>query len=213
MTPIQNEDKTNIAVIGAGGNVGRRITAEALRRGHRVTALGRHPISVAGRTDLRYAEVDADDVAGLANALRGHDVVVSALPFLTSDANGLIDAVHRSGVKRYLVVGGAGSLKDASGKLHIESPHFPQAAYDESMRGKIFLDVLRSSANDLDWTMLSPSSIFVAGERTGTFRLGGDTLLVGSDGKSSISFEDFSIALLDEIENPAHIRSRFTVGY
>ena len=82
----------------------------------------------------------------------------------------------------------------------------------EASRGKDFLDELRS-VTDLDWTMLSPSLLFTAGERTGVFRLGKDTLLTGADGKSWISFEDYSIALLDELENPKHLKSRFTVGY
>lgn len=203
----------HIAIIGGGGNAGSRIVAEALRRGHIVAVIGRNAASIPERPNSRRVEADAGDAAALGHALEGHDVVVSAIPFLSSDPNVLIDAVRRSGVKRCLVVGGAGSLMDASGDLHVESPLFPQSAYEEANRGKLFLDVLRSKAVDLDWTMLSPSALFVAGERTGKFRIGDDTLLVGADGKSWISFEDFSVALLDEIEEPAHIRRRFTVGY
>jgi uncharacterized protein len=184
----------NIAVIGARGNVGSRIVAEALGRGHTVTSLGRK---------------DADQ---LAERLAGHDAVVSSVRFLDVDPHDLIAAVRKSGVKRYVVVGGAGSLQ-AGEKLLIESPHFPEAARAESTAGLAFLEALKRDAGDLDWTMLSPSASFVPGERTGKFRLGEDTLLTGADGKSWVSYEDFAIALLDEIEKPAHVRGRFTIGY
>jgi hypothetical protein len=97
--------------------------------------------------------------------------------------------------------------------LLVESPHFPAVALAEATRGLAFLEALKSTAGDLEWTMLSPSALFIAGERTGKFRLGGDSLLTGADGKSWISYEDFAVALLDEIETPAHVRGRFTVGY
>ena len=183
-----------LAIVGAGGNVGSRIVAEAVRRGHTVTSLGRK---------------DAD---ALAARLVGHDAVVSSVRFVDSDPHVLIDAVRRSGVKRYLVVGGAGSLQ-AGDTLLVESPHFPAVALAEATRGLAFLEALKSTAGDLEWTMLSPSALFIAGERTGKFRLGGDSLLTGADGKSWISYEDFAVALLDEIETPAHVRGRFTVGY
>lgn len=83
---------------------------------------------------------------------------------------------------------------------------------EEAEKGGIFLDLLRAD-KDLNWTFLSPSALFVEGERTGKFRLGGDRLRVGADGKSWISFEDYAVALVDEIEHPAHQGQRFTVGY
>jgi hypothetical protein len=132
--------------------------------------------------------------------------------FRLSDPALLIDAVRRAGVGRYLVVGGAGSLEVAPGRLLIDTPEFPDFAREEAGAGKRFLDVLRT-VDDLDWTMLSPSALFFAGERTGKFRLGTDALLTAADGKSWISYEDFAVALLDEIEAPKHVRQRFTVGY
>jgi hypothetical protein len=157
------------------------------------------------------ARGDAADPAGLAEVLKGHDAVVSSLRFLDTDPQALIGAVRASGVKRYLVVGGAGSLFVAPGQRLIDQPEFPAAYKDEASKGADFLDVLRG-VSDLDWTFISPSALFVPGERTGTFRLAKDELLVSEKG-STISYEDFAIALVDEIEKPAHVRERFTVGY
>jgi uncharacterized protein len=109
-------------------------------------------------------------------------------------------------------VGGAASLEIAPGQLLIDSPHFPPAYKPEASAGKAFLDALKN-VSDLDWTYLSPSVFFGPGERTGKFRLSDNTLLTAADGKSSISYEDFAVAMFDEIETPRHIRSRFTVGY
>ena len=201
-----------LAIIGATGNVGTRLVAEALGRGHRVTATARDPAKLAARDGLTAVAGDAGQPAALAPLLAGHDAIVSAVAFRQSEPAKLIEAVRRSGVLRYLVVGGAGSLEVVPGKLLIDSPHFPEFAREEASRGKVFLDVLRT-VDDLDWTLLSPSALFVAGERTGTFRLGGDHLLTGADGKSWITYEDYAVALLDEIEAPQHVRRRFTVGY
>jgi uncharacterized protein len=200
-----------IALIGATGNAGSRILAELSRRGHAVTAIARHPEKVPALTGVTALKADADDVAGLAVALRDHDAVISSVHFTASDPRKLIEAVHASGVGRYLVVGGAGSLEVAPGVKLIETPEFPAIYKAEAAAGGVFLDLLRQETK-LDWTFLSPSALFVPGERTGKFRLGGDQLLVNDKG-SSISFEDYAIALADEIEKPAHSRQRFTVGY
>jgi uncharacterized protein len=200
-----------IALIGATGNAGSRILAELSRRGHAVTAIARHPEKVPALTGVTALKADADDVAGLAVALRDHDAVISSVHFTASDPRKLIEAVHASGVGRYLVVGGAGSLEVAPGVKLIETPEFPAIYKAEAAAGGVFLDLLRKETK-LDWTFLSPSALFVPGERTGKFRLGGDQLLVNDKG-SSISFEDYAIALADEIEKPAHSRQRFTVGY
>ena len=154
---------------------------------------------------------DVFDKDGLAALLKGHDVVISSVHFTASDPDILIAAVLASGVKRYLVVGGAGSLEVAPGARLVDQPNFPAEYKPEASKGADFLDTLKS-VEDLDWTFLSPSAMFVPGERTGKFRLGKDTLLANENG-SSISFEDYAIALVDEIEKPAHIRQRFTVGY
>ncbi len=200
-----------IALIGATGNAGSRILAELSRRGHAVTAIARHPEKVPALADVTALKADAGDVAGLAAALKGHDAVISSVHFTASDPYKLIEAVRASGVGRYLVVGGAGSLEVAPGVRLIDTPEFPALYKAEAAAGAAFLDLLRKEPK-LDWTFLSPSALFAAGERTGKFRLGGDQLLVNDKG-SSISFEDYAIALADEIEKPAHSRRRFTVGY
>jgi len=200
-----------IALIGATGNAGSRILAELSRRGHAITAVARHPEKVPALTGVTSLKADANDVAGLAAVLKGHDVVISSVHFTASDPRKLIEAVHASGVSRYLVVGGAGSLEVAPGVKLIDTPEFPAIYKAEAAAGGVFLDLLRNETG-LDWTFLSPSALFVPGERTGKFRTGGDQLLSNEEG-SSISFEDYAIALVDEIEKPAHSRQRFTVGY
>ena len=202
-----------IAVIGATGNAGSRIVEEALKRGHEVTAIARNPEKLGGaRPNLVPKKGDAHNSDALAKLLAGHDVAISAVRFVASDPNKLIAAVKKSGVPRYLIVGGAGSLEVAPGKALVDTPNFPAAARPEASRGRDFLNLLRQQ-RDLDWTMLSPSALFAPGPRTGKFRLGGDQLLTAADGKSSVSMEDYAIALLDEVEKPQHRGRRFTVGY
>jgi putative NADH-flavin reductase len=201
-----------IAVVGASGNAGSRITAELARRGHAVTAIARNPEKIAVQANVTAKKGDVLDQAGLAQLLAGHDAAISSLHFLDSDPAKLIGAVSDSKVGRYLVVGGAGSLEVAPGVRLVTTPGFPAQYKAEAEKGAAFLDLLRTE-KQLNWTFLSPSALFTAGERTGKFRLGTDQLLAASDGKSWISFEDFAVALADEIERPAHIRQRFTVGY
>ncbi|RVV97313.1 NAD(P)-dependent oxidoreductase [Mesobaculum littorinae] len=199
-----------VALVGASGNVGSRLLKELSDRGHAVTAIARDPGRIASLPGVTPTAADlADD--SFAKALEGHEAVISSLPFSTTDPDRLIGAVQSSGVGRYLVVGGAGSLEVAPGKRVIDQPEFPEAYKPEATAGALFLDKLRA-ADDLDWTFLSPSAEFVPGERTGDFRLGEDTLLVGETG-SRISYEDYAIALVDELETPRHSRRRFTVGY
>ncbi len=201
----------SITLIGASGNAGSRILKELTDRGHHVTAITRHPEKVAKLPNVTSIQGDVLDKDALVSLLKGSDIVISAVHFTASDPRILIDAVKAAGVKRYLVVGGAGSLEVAPGVKLIDTPDFPEAYKPEAGAGSAFLDMLRKE-KELDWTFLSPSSMFVPGERTGKFRLGGDKLLASEKG-SSISFEDYAVALVDEIEKPKHRRQRFTVGY
>jgi putative NADH-flavin reductase len=201
----------SIVLIGASGNAGSRILKELSDRGHHVTGLARHPENIAKLPNVTAQKGDIYDKDGLVELLKGHEIVISSVRFATSDPHILIAAAKAAGAKRYLVVGGAGSLEVAPGVKLIDTPEFPAVAKPEAGAGSVFLDLLRQE-KELDWTFLSPSAKFSAGERTGKFRLGKDQLLKTDKG-SSISFEDFAIALVDEIEKPAHSRQRFTVGY
>jgi uncharacterized protein len=201
-----------IAIAGASGRAGSRITAELARRGHHVTAIARNPDKIERLAGVTAVKGDVLDQAGLARLWSGHDAAVSSVHFTASDPDKLIGAARDSKVGRYLVVGGAGSLEVAPGVRLVTTPGFPAQYKAEAEKGAAFLDLLRLQ-KDLNWTFLSPSALFIEGERTGKFRLGTDQLLTAPDGKSSISFEDFAVALADEIERPAHPRARFTVGY
>lgn len=203
---------SKIAIIGATGRAGSQLLEEALRRGHTVTAIARNTGAIAARPGLTVKQVDALDAAALQQAISGSDVVISAAHFATLPAAAVIGPVKQAGVKRLLVVGGAGSLLLPGGGRVIDSEGFPAEYKAEASAGAAFLDTLRQEKT-LDWTFLSPSAEFVETERTGTFRLGQDDLLVSSEGRSWISFADFAIALVDEVETPKHSRQRFTVGY
>lgn len=202
-----------IALIGATGNAGSRILDELVRRGHAVTAITRHPEKLKDMPGVAAKQGDANDVAGLVPLLTGHDAAISSLHFMASDPVKLIAAVKQAGVKRYLVVGGAGGLEVSPGVRVIDTEHgVPEPYKPESRGGIAFLKQLKAT-QDLDWTFLSPSAQFVAGERTGVFRLGDDAVLSDANGRSWISYEDYAVAFVDELETPSHTRRRFTVGY
>lgn len=201
-----------IAVTGASGRAGSRITAELAGRGHSVTGIARNPDKIARLANVTAVAGDANDRAALAKLWAGHDAAVSSIHFLDCDVETLIGAAKDSGVPRYLVVGGAGSLEVAPGVPLVTTAAFPAQYKAEAEKGRVFLERLRRET-EVSWTFLSPSALIDFGNRTGKFRLGTDQLLVDSAGKSWISFEDFAVAMADEIERPAHIRRRFTVGY
>ena len=202
----------SIALIGATGFIGSRILAELVSRGHEVTAIVRNPEKVPALAGVTPVKGDIFDKDGLASLIAGHEAVISSVHYLASDPQALLGAVKQSGVKCYLVVGGAGSLEVAPGVKLVDTPEFPAIYLDEARKGGAYLDLLKQEKT-LDWTFLSPSAIIAPGERTGQFRLGLDELLVDGNGDSKISAEDYAIALVDEVEKPAHSRRRFTVGY
>jgi uncharacterized protein len=201
-----------IALIGASGNVGSRIAAELSSRGHKVTGIARDAKKVAAIPGVTPTSVDFTKTETLVGILKGHAAVISCVPFTGTDPDQLIGAVKASGAPRYLVSGGAGSLYVAPGMTLVDSPNFPKEYATEARASGVFLDRLRAQ-KDLDWTFLSPPAVLAAGKRTEKFRVGKDDLLVSDDKGSSISYEDFAIALADEIEKPKHSRQRFTVGY
>lgn len=203
---------SHIAIIGATGRAGGQLLEEALRRGHTVTAIARKASSLSNRVGVTVKEVDILDAVALENAVKGADAVFSAAHFSGIPAKAIIDPIKKAGVPRLLVVGGAGSLFATPNLKVIDTPNFPAEYKAEASAGGVYLDTLRLET-ELDWTFLSPSALFIEGDRTGKFRLGQDNLLVDETGKSWITFADYAIAYLDEFEKPVHSRQRFTVGY
>jgi hypothetical protein len=211
----------NIALIGATGFIGSALRKEALARGHKVTALVGHPEKLEAAANLTPVAADVLDQPLLAAQLRGHDAVISAFSghaqgnvydYYLQGFRSIVAAVKEADVPRLLVVGGAGSLEVAPGLQVVDTPDFP-AQWKASAEGaREALKLLRQE-QQLNWTMLSPSALIAPGERTGKFRSGTDQLLVDSKGESRISVEDYAVAMIDELERPAHARSRFTVGY
>jgi hypothetical protein len=201
-----------IAIIGATGNAGSRIVTELLSRRHQILGIARHPETMQPRPGLTLTQGDVKDETGLGKLLALQDVVIHSVRFLDTDASSAIGAAKTSGVKRFLVVGGAGSLEVAPGSALVDTPNFPPAYKPEASAGRDFLNALKTE-RELDWAFLSPSVFFSPGERTGKFRLGKDQVLTAADGQSRISMEDYAIALADEIDKPQHHRERFTVGY
>jgi putative NADH-flavin reductase len=201
-----------VAVIGATGNIGSKIVIELLTRGHDVSGITRHPEQLQPNVKFTARRGDVNNETGLAELLAGHDAVVSAVKFQTMDPNILIRAVKKAAVKRLLVVGDAGSLDVAPGVQLVDTPDFPKASKDEALAGREFLNSLRGQ-DELDWTFLSPSALLAPGERTGKFRFGTDRLLVDEKGESTISIEDYAVAMVDELESARHSHQQFTVGY
>ncbi|NVI92337.1 NAD(P)-dependent oxidoreductase [Actinomadura sp. BRA 177] len=205
-----------ILLIGATGMVGSRIAAEARRRGHEVTGVTR-----SGGEGTAKAE--ASDSAAIAELAAGHDAAVLSVPPprdgsetlgpLLATTRGVLDGLRRAGVRRLIVVGGAGSLEVAPGVRLVDTPEFPEIYKSESLAATEQLAVIRAEAGDLDWTYISPAAVIQPGERTGTFRLGGDQLLADAEGNSNISAEDYAIALVDELEKNNAVQRRITAAY
>ena len=203
---------TSIALIGATGNIGGRILDEALSRGHRVTGTTRDAAKLPPRANLTVKVADTSNIDGLAAVLEGHDVVVASLKWNEADIHQVLDAIRRSGVKRALFVIGAGSLLRSDGRTHFEHMAEKGIQPPTSKPAALAFEVIRT-ANDLDWTAISPPASIQPGQRTGKFRLGLDHLLEDEKGVSLISREDFAVAILDEIEAPRHVKRRFTAAY
>jgi uncharacterized protein len=214
-----------MVLFGASGMVGQRALSEALQRGYQVTAVVRDPSKVETKhPSLTVTTGDVTDPATVTRLADGSDVVVNAVsqrtpgtdPVAAYQAIGrsLTDGLRALGDKapRLVVVGGAGTLEVAPGSRLVDQPGFPDAYKPEALAHAALLDQLRD-VHDVQWSYLSPSAELAPGPRTGSFRLGGDTLLSTPDGKSFVTAEDYVIALLDECESGAHIGKRFTVGY
>lgn len=200
-----------IAVVGASGRAGSEITREAAARGHQVLAIARNPQTIPAAEGVVAVAGDASDPQALAALIAGNDAVISALHFDVS-AQTLLDALRTAGVPRLLVTGGAASLEVAPGTRLIDTPEFPEEWKAFAMGGITFLDALRQ-VDDIDWTFFSPAALIFEGPRTGTYRAGGDQLVTDEAGESRISFADYAIAMVDELEAHKHARARFTAAY
>jgi putative NADH-flavin reductase len=200
-----------VAVLGASGRAGSEITKELAARGHDVTAIARKPEAIPALPGVSAKAGDASDPAALADLLRGADAVISALHFDVPAAT-LLAALKNAGVDRLLVTGGAASLEVAPGLRLIDTPDFPEEWKVFAQGGISFLDDLRHE-QDIDWAFFSPAAFIEEGPRLGHYRLGGDQLVVDDKGESRISFADYAIAMVDELEQHRHSRTRFTAAY
>jgi len=213
-----------IVLFGASGFVGSAILKEALDRGHKVTAVVRHPEKITAlHKNLVVKQGDVSLSETVTGVCKGADAVISAYnpgwknPDIAVETTrvyrAILEGVRKSEVKRLLVVGGAGSLFISPGKRLMDAGIIPES----------FLPAVKALAdfylNDLteekiiDWVFFSPAGIIEPGLRTGKFRLGKDDMVINEKGESKISVEDYAVAMIDELEKPAHHRERFTIGY
>ncbi|AZK45002.1 NAD(P)-dependent oxidoreductase [Paenibacillus lentus] len=210
-----------ILIFGGTGTIGKAILAEALRRGHEVTAVVRNTVKLEGLEDQEGLHLLQGDILmpeSIAKAVEGRDLVISAYgpkfgeeDELPEAARSLVEGVKRGGVRRLIVVGGAGGLEVEPGVLLMDTPEFPEEirplarAHDEAYQ--VY------KASDLLWTVLSPAAVIEPGKRTGQFRIGTNRLVTDERDQSRISIEDYAVALLDEAEDPQFPGARFTVAY
>lgn len=208
-----------VILYGSTGMIGSRILGELSSRGHQVTAVARDAGKIPSLSGVTAKAGDIFDTEDVAANVKGSDAVICAYSpgfesvgdKLHNAFGSIVQAMDTAGVKRLIVVGGAGSLEVAPGVQLVDAPDFPAAWKEIALKHIDALQVVKNS--DLEWTSLSPSAMIEPGERTGTFRLDKDNLIVDNKGESHISAEDYAISLVDELEHPNHIRQRFTVGY
>ena len=208
-----------IAILGAKGNVGSVLVEEALSRGYEVLALVKDKNNYNAKVGVEVKEVDALNKDTLVKGFEGIKIAVSAFGPKDGSENdlliatrNLIDAAKEANVDRFLAIGGAGSLFVSEGVTLANSGLLPEEWLPVVNAHVEALKVIKSET-ELNWTVLRPSSFFQSGERTGKFKIGTDYLLADSDGKSHISFQDYAVALFDEIDNGEFIKKAFTVGY
>lgn len=214
----------NVVLIGASGFVGTAILNELLNRGHKVTAIVRDPAKVtASNPNLKVIQADVTDTDVLIEASKGKDAVISAYnpgwknPNIYEETLKnyplIVDSVKKAGVERLLIVGGAGTLFYAPGKMVMDADDVPAKLLPGiKPLGEFYLNTLRKE-NDIDWIFLSPAANMTPGERTGKFRIGKDDLVVDVNGDSNISVEDYAVAMVDELEQKKYHKERFTIGY
>lgn len=209
-----------IALVAATGKIGRHIAQEAIQRGHEVTAILRSekvlPPELSG---VRTTVAQLDDHAALVSAIRGHDVLASAFgpsgthySAIVDTARHLVAAARAAGIRRLIVVGGAGSLEIAPGMQLVDTPDFPAPYKPYALAHREALAVLKAAA-DLDWTFFAPAAEIGPGDKRGVFRTGAKTLIATADGRSEISYADYADAFVSEIEQPRFVRQIATAAY
>ena len=200
-----------VAVLGASGRAGSEIVKELSARGHEAVAIARNPEKIASLPGVMALAGDAQDPAAVTPLIAGCDAVISALTFDVK-ADKVLAIMHQSGITRLLVTGGAASLKDENDQRLIDAPDFPDFWRNGAQMGIDFFYALKEDP-DLDWVFFSPAFNIFEGPRLGTFRLGKEHLIKDANGESKISFADYAIAMVDELESHTHSRERFTIGY
>ncbi len=205
---------------GANGRVGQRVVDEALARGHEVSAPVRDPKTFSENMRVRVTRADATDSSDVADAALGQHAAVSAIgpasdgdpQVLVEAARALLTGLSKSGVRRLIVTGGAGSLEVAPGQRLLDSPQFPAPLRQLALAHAEAPEVYTTEGEDLDWTYLSPPSMVAPGQRTGQYSTGKDTVIADAGGDSHPSIEDLVVAIVDELESPCFIKQRYTVG-
>ena len=228
VSPAGNGQSLDILLYGATGNIGSLVAEEALARGHRVTAVSRDPSQIAiAHANLTPARGDLLDRDSIAELVPGHDIVVLSVRGVIGDrepenalqriaVENLVDVLHNLDESPRLIhVGGAGSLITQSGELYADRlpKIFLPKRFEAELYGQVLaLEYLRGIA-DVGWTYITPPRNFTNGERTGTYRTGGDRIIEDRRGRSRIARADFAVAIIDEAETGAHIDERFSVAY
>lgn len=214
----------SVVLIGASGFVGTAILNELLSRGHKVTAVVRNPKKInVTNSNLEIVKTDVSDTNVMVEICKGKDAIISAYnpgwanPDIYEETLRnyplILDAAKRSGAKRLLCVGGAGTLFCAPGLRVVDSGAIPDAIMGGvKSLGEFYLNTLMNE-KAIDWIFFSPAGTLEPGKRTGKFSLGKDDLIVDENGISHISVEDYAVAMVDELENPKHHYERFTIGY
>jgi uncharacterized protein len=214
----------NIVLIGASGFIGSAILKEALDRGHSVKAVVRHPEKI--KIIHKNLVVEQGDVSFIETVMRkckGADSVISAYnpgwtnPDIAIETSRvyrtILEGIRQSGVKRFLVVGGAASLYISPGKRLMDAGVIPESFLPTVKALADFYLKDLTEEKVIDWIFFSPAGNIAPGERTGKFRLGKDDMILDSEGKSNISVQDYAVAMIDELEQHTHTRERFTIGY
>ena len=214
-----------VAVIGATGFVGTQVVKELANRGYFVNALARNTSKIEESENVKAIAVDVYNTSELSEILKGNDAVISAFnpgwtnPNIFEDflkgAESIEKAVEESGVKRFITVGGAGSLYIAENLQLIDTPEFPAEIKPGAEAARQYLEMIKKNEN-LDWTFFSPAIEMhqgTAGVRKGTYRTALENPVFDEKGRSVLSVEDVAVALVDELENNQFVKQRFTAAY